>query len=217
MSYGFQERHNLPTVGQWRDMWKALLLVCDEILVFSEDSKKRMEQVFGTLRSLSLQPHKPKRIEAIAKQWFHGDGVTIGLLGALGRHKGKAVVQEMLDIIHAEERNVRIVLIGYTDAVDWEEKYGAHVHITGPYLQNQLSQYVIENEIDIIFIPAIWPETFSYTTEEAMMMDIPVVSFPIGAPPERIVQYEKGMVLPNMNPRMALDAILAFVKGFELK
>jgi hypothetical protein len=27
-----------------------------------------------------------------------------------------------------------------------------------------------ENEIDIIFIPFIWPETFSYTTEEAIKM-----------------------------------------------
>ena len=44
----------------------------------------------------------------------------------------------------------------------------------------------MEEDIDLFFIPSIWPETFSYTTSEIMSMHMPVAVFPIGAPVERV-------------------------------
>jgi glycosyltransferase involved in cell wall biosynthesis len=68
-----------------------------------------------------------------------------------------------------------------------------------------------ENCIDLIFIPSIWPETFSYTTEEAIMMDVPVAVFNIGAPAERVKKYNKGLVLENTDPEYILREITQFV------
>jgi glycosyltransferase involved in cell wall biosynthesis len=68
-----------------------------------------------------------------------------------------------------------------------------------------------DNKIDIIFIASIWPETFSYTTEEVMMMGLPVASFDIGAPAERIRKYDKGLVVSEMTAETALNEIIKFV------
>lgn len=51
------------------------------------------------------------------------------------------------------------------------------------------------NNIDIVFIPSIWPETFSYTTSEAMMMGLPVACFDMCAPAERVKNLRKNLLL----------------------
>ncbi|MCL2864037.1 MAG: glycosyltransferase [Lachnospiraceae bacterium] len=213
----FSKKYNMPSVLQWRDMWKTLLRACDEILVFSEDSKKRMEAVFGVSLPLSLQPHKLEGIKAVRRRCRVKTGITIGILGTLNLAKGKLVIQDMLDIIKNEKRKVRIVLIGYTDAVGWETAYDQVLQVTGSYDQTHLAQYVAKYKIDVFFIPSICPETFSYTTEEAMLMGFPVVSFPIGAPPERLQNYAKGLVLDSMHAREALDRMLVFAERFKKK
>ncbi|WP_330582768.1 glycosyltransferase [Suipraeoptans intestinalis] len=66
---------------------------------------------------------------------------------------------------------------------------------------------MLENDIDIFLIPSIWPETFSYTTEEIMQMGMPVMSFDIGAPAERIKKYEKGLIIPEISPQAVLKSV----------
>jgi glycosyltransferase involved in cell wall biosynthesis len=69
-----------------------------------------------------------------------------------------------------------------------------------------------DNKIDIIFIASIWPETFSYTTEEVIKMGLPVASFDIGAPAERIAKYDKGLIISDMTAGTAVEEILKYIK-----
>ena len=59
----------------------------------------------------------------------------------------------------------------------------------------------------IFFVSTICPETFSYTTEEILKMDMPVVSLPIGAPADRIRLYSKGLVSDSLDARAALEKL----------
>ena len=70
-----------------------------------------------------------------------------------------------------------------------------------------------ENLIDIILIPSICPETFSYTISEAMEMGLPVACFNIGAQAERVSKYSKGLVLNKIDARKTIDEIVCFVKN----
>ena len=57
------------------------------------------------------------------------------------------------------------------------------------------------NEIDIICILPIWPETFSYTVSEAWLNGIPIVATDIGAVGERIRKTGGGwLVKPDASP-----------------
>ena len=70
----------------------------------------------------------------------------------------------------------------------------------------------MEEDIDLFFIPSIWPETFSYTTSEIMSMHMPVAVFPIGAPVERVKHYEKGLVLKETDAKSALKELWEFAE-----
>lgn len=68
-------------------------------------------------------------------------------------------------------------------------------HYTGRYEHKDLPEIVKENKITEFFIPSIWPKTFSYTTEEIMLMRYPLTVFNIGDPAERVRHYELGRVI----------------------
>ncbi len=67
-----------------------------------------------------------------------------------------------------------------------------------------------EHEIDIFLIPSICPETFSYTTQEIMMMDMPLMVFNIGAPAESVVNYSKGYIINKVSSEAVLETIEQF-------
>jgi glycosyltransferase involved in cell wall biosynthesis len=56
-------------------------------------------------------------------------------------------------------------------------------------------------------IPSIWPETFSYTTSEAILLGYPVVCFDLGAPACRVRTYDCGMVVEDISAEGMIDAL----------
>ncbi|MEM1724775.1 MAG: glycosyltransferase, partial [Thermoplasmata archaeon] len=103
-------------------------------------------------------------------------------------HKGSYIVKNIIYYIENYNYNqIKIHIIG--------ELYGAgefrsnkNLIIHGKYDKQMLPDIIEKNEIDIIFIPSIWPETFCYTAEEAMKMGMPIVIFNLGAPYERVLE-----------------------------
>jgi glycosyltransferase involved in cell wall biosynthesis len=70
-----------------------------------------------------------------------------------------------------------------------------------------------DENIDIFMIPSIWPETFSYTTQEIMMMEMPLMVFNLGAPAERVKNYNNGYIIDEVSS----NAILALIKKLQAK
>ena len=48
----------------------------------------------------------------------------------------------------------------------------------------------------MIFFPAVWPETYSYTLTAALRSGLPIVAFDLGAIAERLRAHQVGTVLP---------------------
>ena len=89
------------------------------------------------------------------------------------------------------------------------------VKYIGRYTREDLPAIMEREEVDAVWIPSIWPETFCYTAEEAMEMGMPVAVFNIGAPPERVRNYEKGLILESQEPEFILEEIFRFVRSLE--
>ena len=79
------------------------------------------------------------------------------------------------------------------------------------YRKADLPVLMEDYQVDMVLIPSIWPETFSYTTEEAIKMDLPVAVFDLGAPAERVRNYAKGLILDRAEPEFLVDMITGFL------
>lgn len=178
------------TMEQWRDEWKTFLQSCKEVVVFSDSTKEIAEHTFGKLENISVIPHQIGYMPQIKKENKTTKTLNIGLLGVLTKHKGGTIVAELAEKIERENLDVRIKLIG-TSCVDINSPVFSQ---TGVYTRGAIPRLTLENDIDVFLIPSIWPETFSYTTEEIMKMGMPIMCFDIGAPAERVKNMTKVLL-----------------------
>ncbi|WP_418026664.1 glycosyltransferase [Paenibacillus sp. JJ1722] len=194
------------TMSKWRIAWGSILQDCDEIIAFSNSSAELLQRTYGDLNSLSIIPHQVKYMPKISKSSRTSTTLNIGLIGVLNFHKGIDIVRKMLNLIEVQGLDVRITLIGSSEGEIQHSKFTE----TGKYYPESLPRLVLQNKIDLFFISSIWPETFSYTSEEVMKMGLPIAVFDLGAPAERAKRYEKGLVISEVNAQVALDEILEF-------
>lgn len=190
----------------WRHHWREFLTNCDEILAFSDDTARLFKKVYPDVYHLRVIPHKPHYLPALNKRAKTTKTWNIGLLGVLCYKKGLDVVKELASYIEKENLNIRLKLIGTSD----EEIDSPVFSFTGRYGREELPRLTMQEDIDIFLIPAIWPETFSYTASEVMSMRMPLAVFPIGAPVERVQHYEKGMILSDTDPETIVKEITEF-------
>ncbi len=205
-------------MNEWRKVWLKFLNRADDIICFSESSQRFIKQTYPTLYtgSIRLIPHKvnsfKKRPTLPEKET--SDFIVIGVLGNINKVKGIYIIKKMLDTIRANALNIKIVLMGDTSEPLLED---IHYINTGSYTHEELPNLMEKYAIDIVFLPSIWPETFSYVTEEVMLLDIPIAVFDLGAPPERVKKYKKGLIIKEINSNLALGKIQHFIKTLRTK
>ena len=196
------------SIVKWRREWKKFLEQCHEIIVFSNNSCDIIQKVFGALDNIRVIPHKISYMPELNKTFKTTNTLNIGLLGILTNHKGQGIVRELVKKIEKDKLDIRIILIGSSP----QKIHSPAFQETGRYTRGSIPRLVLENDIDVFLIPSVWPETFSYTTAEIMEMGMPLMCFNLGAPAERVAEYEKGIVLHDMS----IDTILSTLKNEEI-
>ena len=201
--YEKTERYIGPITGElWRDAMRPLISSLDEIRFFSQNSIDVFRQVYAPEeRQIRLVPHNP--VISFRPMRFKGGPVRIGCIGAIGEVKGAGFIVELAKYMKAHAPDARIVVIGIIDARNLPDNVVVH----GKYELSELPGLLERYGINIGFVSSIWPETFSYVTQELMMLDLPLVCFDIGAPRDRIGTWEKGRIIPENTPESAWTAI----------
>lgn len=192
------------SIVQWRKLWYEFLKNCDEILLFSYNTKSYFDCRYPKLSNIKVIPHNVDYISAVENYEKSSDIITIAVIGNLMKTKGSEIIYEMADIIKKDNINARIVVVG----PDLDDCRNKDIIIHGRYKREELPSLMKKYEVDIIFIASIWPETFSYTTEEAIKMNMKVASFDIGAPAERLKKYDKGIIIDEISAEKALYKII---------
>lgn len=205
-----------PDIVFWRKKWSRVLNESSNIVCFSNSSKDILLKAYPALPAdkIHVKPHKvdhlPEMAPAIQRRGSDKkDSVTIGILGNINVPKGARIVEKMVEMIEAEERNTKIVIIGRFHS----PLKSRLLLVTGKYQHDELPQLIHKHQIDIFFTPSICPETFSFTTEEIIQMSLPLAVFNIGAPAERARHYPKGVIISKIDPETALDDITSFVQN----
>lgn len=191
-------RHGLPTAAQdiraWRGMMGQFLSMAAIVRAPSQDTAETIRAYYPQV-PVEIREHElPSTLHRTYQEEFVRDPrKTVAVLGVIGYAKGLDVVYALRDIIEREDIPVRLVVIGYTSRQNGTYKSpSGKFEVTGPYDSLQVSDLLARYRVSLVLIPSIWPETFSYTTSEAIASGYPVLAFDIGAPAERIKRMKAG-------------------------
>lgn len=207
----------IPLAG-WRAAWGGLLGAANSLRVFSPDSRAHVLAAYPELAPrLTVTPHRPvHEVPTLSAASVPQGQPVIGVLGNIGHAKGAAVLQAAARSLEASGR-ARLVVIGNVDPA-YPLAASAQVH--GDYVVADLSNLVACYGISRWWIPSIWPETFSFTTHEALATGLPVWAFDLGAQGGAVAsalrQGAVGGLVPlsfdvRTDARLALDLILKSV------
>lgn len=209
----YQELHcseRRSGMAVWRSNWQIFLGQCDEVRTFSEASKRLLRQAYPELpeSKITVRPHSIDYLPRLDGKEKWTETFNVGVVGAIHKQKGLSVLEDMARLAQERDLPVKFVVLGTTHP-PISKKLCVE---TGAYQRNALPRLVLENDIDLALIPSIWPETFSYTTQEMMDMGLPIACFDLGAPAERVKRYDKGMVLPRIDAPSALERLLDYAE-----
>lgn len=86
------------------------------------------------------------------------------------------------------------------------------ISFSGPYADASLSALIASEKADIIYFPAQWPETYSYTLSAALNSGLPILAPKLGAFPERMRYYSKAYLVEwNAPAQKVNDQLLDIV------
>lgn len=191
---------------QWRAAWEGLIKQADKILAFSQASASLLQKAFPDSLDphvLHVQPHEVTYLRGQTIKVESSKPLVIGIVGQIGLHKGSEVVRDLAAEIRRQNGTERIAVIGTLETT--ADK--SIVRETGPYCHDNLAEEIRRSGANLMFLPSIWPETFSYVAQEIIELGLPIVCFDLGAPAERIRTYSKGFLLSSRHPTELLQEL----------
>jgi FkbM family methyltransferase len=206
---------HLPDIKEWRKYYDDFLTKASRVTVPSQDAAQRFRRYFHQLK-LDVRPHIDL-LEPIhrlnPRPPEQNSLLRVAIIGAIGPHKGSRVLLDCAKSAVACQTPLHFIVVGYTDLP--ESAWPENVSITGPYMEEDVYQLLTEEQPHLIFLPSVWPETFSYTLSIALATGLPVAVFDLGAQAERLKDNARALRLPLAlidTPDVLNEKLLAFGK-----
>ena len=193
------------SIFAWRKMWgKFLVNTVDELEVFSPSSKEIFSKAYPNIvNKINVNPHKIKPFPKY----------NICVLGAFCYCKGSKVIDNLIKYL---EKN-KIYSYNFHIIGEFYNSIKSDLcTFHGKYNRNNLPNILKNNNIDLILIPSVWPETFSYTTAEAIALGYPVTCFDMGGQAYQVKQYKRGKILSSFEPKIIEKEIREFMEQKEV-
>ena len=115
------------------------------------------------------------------------------MLGVLANHKGAHLVASVA--MAADPARLEIQVIGDMDA-NFPAAARERMTIHGRYQEGELPALLANYRPHVIWFPAPWPETYSFTLSAAIDAGLPIVASEIGAFPERLAGRPLTWLIP---------------------
>jgi GT2 family glycosyltransferase/glycosyltransferase involved in cell wall biosynthesis len=176
--------HGARDIVTWRADQAWQFRDADRVFCPSLDALERLRR-FGADANAVLAPHEaveggPWTLRVVPPI----DGkLRIAVLGTLVNHKGARSVASVAEL--ADPKTTEIHLIGHVVG-PFPETALQRMRVTGPYEDAELAGLIERIAPHVIWFPAAWPETFSYTLSAAIDAGAPIAATRIGAHAERL-------------------------------
>ncbi|MCP5207408.1 MAG: glycosyltransferase [Hahellaceae bacterium] len=191
------EHYPIPvTADVWRDNQRQLLQQASRVIFPSYDTRDRFVKYFP-LKNDVVAWHPDSDYNGIvpAPQFKYPrrtnpkQKLRVLILGAISREKGADLLEKVAESLKAEA--VEFHLLGYA-----YRPLSADVITHGPYQLDEVQAKIAAIAPDIMWFPAQWPETYSYTLSIAFAAGLPVVVPDIGAFAERVAGRKESITKP---------------------
>jgi GT2 family glycosyltransferase/glycosyltransferase involved in cell wall biosynthesis len=186
-----------PDIREWRVMHRRALHAADAVLVPDADMADRLLRYFPEV-DFKVSPHDDvdeSQIEISLPRLDSGEDLHVVVIGAISEIKGYDVLLACAKDAKKRRLPLRFTLMGYSVNDRQLEKAG--VQVTGRYLEGQGLSLLRSLEPHVIWLPSLWPETYSYTLSLALQVSRPVFAFDIGAIAARLRRLgQADMLVP---------------------
>lgn len=220
----------VSSVRNHRSQNLALLMGARKIFVPTHDVAKRADRQLGGDLTYLVRPHLEvpdlgyRQVSPSSELTEHKTATDgnrqqkIAVLGSLTIHKGSELVLTVAQMMERNHPDIQLHLVGRSDR-DREFAELTNTTIWGTYNDDQVLASALETlEPDLVWFPALWPETYSYTLTVAMSLGLPVAYFDFGAIEERARKFRNGRSIPFellLDPKGVLEKLVAIMKKKE--
>lgn len=176
--------HGAKDILSWRRRLGWLFLEAERVICPSEDARARLER-HGHAERAIVVPHEP----VAAGQWplnptpLKGRKLRVAVLGVLADQKGAQSVIAVAEA--ADPAEIGLHLIGYAED-ELPQTAGQRIAVSGRYQEAELPALLARIKPHVVWFPAQWPETYSFTLSAALQAGLPVVASRIGSFVERL-------------------------------
>lgn len=200
------------SIDAWRLRHRLFLHQARWVLAPSQDCAKRMQHHFPQARiryaphtDLLDKPAAPVQVLPLPAQGH----LRIFMVGGLSPIKGGEVAEAVALEAARQDAPLELHLLGYTFR-PLKSQPEASLTVHGAYQEGDLPRLLQRLQPHLVWFPAVWPETYSYTLSACLQAGLPVVATDLGAFPERLAQRPWTWVRPWDTP--AADWLAFFLR-----
>lgn len=189
------------------------------------DTFKRLYPSLARAHNLQVVPHGWPRSEdhrPFLNTWrrkargLFSRRVRIAFLGTFQSAKGSRHFADLVKLLGERQRLEWWIVGGVADLDSLQRARDvARVNVHGPYDRSSILRILDRLKIDLVVLPSIWPEAYSYTLTEASLARRPVVAFDLGAIGERLKESGGSNLLvpPSSGVAGLSEAVKRFLDG----
>ncbi|MCU7812637.1 MAG: hypothetical protein KZQ77_15625, partial [Candidatus Thiodiazotropha sp. (ex Notomyrtea botanica)] len=211
----FKVFYQQTDVAKWRAAWCSLLLNTDYIRFFSNATLQEYTKAFPVLDNNKCVVVDPHDVDIRFNEKYavkNNDNVMrLGVFGFIDKHKGSAVVLDLVEAIKARQETIEIHVFGSLNGISTGSDDVLKMH--GPYKRENIVKILNENEINIVLMPSICPETFSFVTAELLDTNVDVMTFDLGAQADLTNSKSNGYVVPLFSDVPLIDHVVEVVRN----
>lgn len=185
----------------WRSSFSYFLHKASKIYAPSFVTKKILEKYYPHI-NVTVKEHNIKIdiAKSFDEKFVKDDCLNVSVLGAINSVKGYDFVNELAKRIHDNKYKICIHIIGGVEGTSKPfEKFEGVLQGHGAYRRDDISNLLAKYRTGLVMIPSICPETFSYTTHEALKAGYPVMCFDLGAQAECIKDTGNGWIIEQIS------------------
>jgi O-antigen biosynthesis protein len=180
---------NCADVDSWRAEHGPLLTGARHVLVPSRDAARRFARMWPAA-DVRLAPHTDilsasalpvPEVPALAAN----AALRVAAIGALSRIKGADLLEDVAAMAKRRKQPLEFHLIGYAYR-NLRRQPQTALTVHGVYEEQDLPGLLDWLKPDVVWFPALLPETYSYTLSACLLAGLPVVAPNIGAFAERL-------------------------------
>ncbi len=179
-------KYGVKSIREWREANAGLLEQADRVFVPDADVAERLGRYLPGV-DFTVDPHEefnPEQSQILRPRLRPDEPLRVLVIGAIGKVKGYNVLLACAKDAREKRLPIEFCLLGYS--MNDTQLRQAGVSISGRYLEEESLERLTALEPHIVWLPSLWPETYSYTLSLGLLGGLSVCAFDIGAIARRL-------------------------------